>query len=563
MQRQAFTFAIVALVFAMTATPSAHAQRSTFGVDWSCGYEEGDIFVRKLKRANQEDLSCLAGAGFWQEAMPRIGGRMDERRQRLRRLLSLVLENDQEAESFFISELEAGNDEAALWLLIARGESGLKESNRRTRNVAVNLFISLPPWAREQYASSLADALLAEGDSRAALTLATAMKTIAYLDQEKAQAALIRGRVMERYGTVDEAVALYAEAIDLGNDRLSAEAELRKIALMWRSGYIKTEEAVAVLRELVTVWRGENLGAGITLALARAYYFDEQLPQSLRLLASVYGSNAPEDIRQEAERRMISISEDLFVRRLDAATIGDLMDVYEIVRPMVAPLDGFWLGDMRLSEVLVQAGLMARAELLMRNATPEGVFAAGGNVALIDASALSIAFNQREQARRFLGAVPRQSLTGDTRAYFARLEARALEVEDLAGLIQPGVRRDVLNIISDRAWREEAYGLFSLARSYSDERTDWKEPTATYLARGARVERDEDVILTDPRIRALSSSPKPSVYHAEDLRPLLVPSAEVADLAATLTRIGQTLSEEPSEGAPEDGDGVARDETSL
>ncbi|MEM8617957.1 MAG: hypothetical protein AAGF20_13610, partial [Pseudomonadota bacterium] len=448
------------------AFPSAaFAQQSSFGIDWRCGYQTGESFVRRIKRADEDDLSCLAGAGLWRETLPRIGGRMDNQRQRLRSLLELVLQNDPAAEAFFLEEIEAGNDEAVLWMLIARGERGLEQSDRRTRNIAVNLLISLPPWTRERFGSRLADALLAEGDSRSAMTLATALSTIADLDEEKAQAAMIRGRVIERYGTVDEAVALYQEAGELGSDRLAAEAELRKIALMWRSGYIKTEEAVAVLRELVTVWRGQRLGADITLALARAYYFDQQLPQALRLLVGVAGSNGPEEIRQEAERRIASIADDLFVRRLDPATIGDLMDVYELVRPMIGPQKTFWLGDLRLTEVLVGAGLMARAEQLMVYATPQSVEAAGGQEALMDAAALMILFKKRAQARDLLQAIVKTELNEIERPKYERLEARALEVEDLSRLLQPGVRRDVLKIVSDRAWAEEAYGLYSKARS--------------------------------------------------------------------------------------------------
>ncbi|GGY50691.1 hypothetical protein GCM10007148_19370 [Parvularcula lutaonensis] len=544
----------------MALPAAAQAQRSAFGVDWSCGYEEGKVFVQRLKRANQEDLSCLVGAGFLDEALPRIGGRMDEDRQRLRMLLRLLVEQDPEAEAFFEKELAEGTDEAAMWLLIANGERGLQSSDRRTRNVAVNLFISLPPWTREMYASKLADALLAEGDTRAALTLATALRTIAVRDDELARAAMIQARVIEVVGSTDEAVALYQEASELGNDRLQAEADLRRIALMWRTGYITTDEAVAVLQELVTIWRGEDLGTGITLALARAYYFDQQLPQALRLLYSVAGSNAPEDVREEATRRIKAIAEDLFIRRLDPATIGDLMDVYELVRPLVAEPDSFWLGDLKLAEILVEAGLMTRTEMLMRNATPARVAAEGGNAALLSAAQLMIAFNDRPAARAYLGALPRQELSTEDRETFDLVEARALDIEDLPSLLQPGTRREVLAIVTERAWAEEAYGLYAAASALSNDRPTWRQPAAKYLSRGERLPREDAEQVADVRLRALSSAPKPSVYHANDLRPLLAPSAEVAGLASTLTQIGQELSEEASKSAPADADAQARNE---
>ncbi|MEE4208121.1 MAG: hypothetical protein V2I43_02500, partial [Parvularcula sp.] len=385
MRRLTTTLAAMIGVLLILTLPSAAAQRSAYGVDWQCGYEEGSGFVGRLKRADQDDLSCLAGAGFFEEALPRIGPRMDQDRQRLRRFLELMVEESDEAFAFFEVEAQEGQDEAILWLLIARGEEGLASSDVRSRNVAVNVFVSLPPWVRSRYAADLAGALLAEGDSRAALTLATALQTIADSTDERAEAALIRARVIERFGTVNEAVGLYEEAIRLGNDRLQAEAELRKIALMWRTGHLKTEEAVVVLRELVTIWRGENLGAGITLALARAYYFDGQLAQALRLLAGLAGSNGPENIVAEAEERMRDIAEDLFVRRTQASTIGDLMDVYQLVRPMIGPKTSFWMGDLSLAELLFDAGLEAGAEELIAGVEAGEIKTAGGDAGLMRA----------------------------------------------------------------------------------------------------------------------------------------------------------------------------------
>jgi tetratricopeptide (TPR) repeat protein len=542
-------------VLPILTLPSAMAQKSAYGVDWACGYEEGSSFVDRLKRGSEEDLSCLVGAGFLEEALPRIGPRMDLERQRLKRFLELMVKKDETAFQFFEVEAQEGTDEAVLWLLIASGENGLQSSDVRTRNIAVNLFASLPPWVRSRYASDLAGALLAEGDSRAALALATMLQAIADGPDERAKAALVRGRVIERFGTVDEAVALYEEAISLGNDRLQAEAELRKIALMWRTGHLKTEEAVVVLRELVTIWRGENLGAGITLALARAYYFDGQLAQSLRLLAGLAGSNGPEEIVAEAEERMRSTAEDLFVRRTQASTIGDLMDVYGFVRPLIGPKTKFWMGDLSLSEILAEAGLLAGAEELISGVEAQEIKAAGGDDALLRAADLSVGFGDRTAARIYLGAIEERELTDRDARTFHKLAAHAAEIEDLKAVLLAYPEPDVIAIVEERAWREGAYGLYKQARLLTGETpSGWKEPTAAYLATGSRLAESETQP-EDPRLKALSSAPQPSVYHASDLRPLLETSAKVADLAVTLTPMGHGDGKSSS-GPASAGEGV-------
>jgi hypothetical protein len=323
---------------------------------------------------------------------------------------------------------------------------------------------------------------------------------------------------------------------------------------MWRNGYVKTDEAVAVLRELVTVWRGESLGTGITLALARAYFFDQQLAQAMRLLFSLYGSNAPEEVREEAKKRIVSHAEDLFIHRTDPSTIGDLMDIYELVRPLMAKEDEFWLGDLKLAEVLVASGLMARSETLLRNATPEAVAAAGGAEASLLAAKLSLAYGDRQGILDHLSQVPRQGLTARERLDLAVMEAEGAKIEELMAFLIPGVHSDVVDVIARRAWKAEAYGLFAAARSFETEGRSWREPAAAYLSSGARLTAEEEAAAKDTRTKVLAATPQPSVYHADDLRPLLSPSAEVADLALSLTRIGQELSENtpaPSGAEPE------------
>ncbi|MEO1656252.1 MAG: hypothetical protein AAFR65_00895 [Pseudomonadota bacterium] len=532
---------IAAAVMAASIPSHAFAQRSAYGIEWACGYEYGNQFVERLKRAYPEDLSCLAGAGFWEETAPLIGGRMDDTRQRLRKLLLLLLEDDAEARTFFEEEAAAGSEEAVLWLLIANGEQGLQLSTKSSRSAAINQFIGLPAWIRARYSSDLASGLLAEGDSRAAVTLATALETIAVTDEEIGHAAMIRARVVERYGTVNEAVALYDKAADYGGSVLSAEAELRKIALMWRAGYLETAETVSALRELVTLWRGESLGAGITMALARAYYFDGQLPQALRLLSSLAGSTAPDAVREEAERRIRDIAEDLFVRRTAESTIGDLMDVYELVRPVIQPKDEFWPGDLALSKMLTEAGLYAGAEAMVRGVDPADIYASGGDASLMDSAALMLIFKDRAEARRYLTAVTQDALDPPQNRRFTQLMIEAALVEDLGAYLGEEASSSEIRSVSRRAWDEEAYGLYRRSRLLLEDEADWKATIADYLAEGTRLARQEEDVRDDPRLQALSRSPKPSVYHTDDLRPLLVPSAEVVDLAVSLTRIGQEL----------------------
>ncbi|MEO1043162.1 MAG: hypothetical protein AAFX52_12820 [Pseudomonadota bacterium] len=532
---------IVAGMIAVLAPHGALAQRSAYGVEWACGYEYGNQFVQRLKRADPEDLSCLAGAGFWEETAPLIGGRMDDTRQRLRKLILLLLEDNEDARLFFEEEAKAGSNEAVLWLLIANADAGVKISSRSSRSAAVNLFIALPPWIRAQFSSDLASGLLAEGDSRSAITLATALETIAATDEEIGHAAMIRARVVERYGTVNEAVALYDKAADYGGNILSAEAELRKIALMWRSGYLETPETVGALRELVTLWRGEALGAGITMALARAYYFDGQLPQALRLLDGIAGSSAPETVREEAERRIRDIAEDLFVRRTVESTIGDLMDVYELIRPVIQAKEEFWLGDLALSRMLTEAGLYAGASAMMYGVDPASVLASGGQDALLDTAGLMLIFKDRAEARRYLAPIDTEALTPAQTRLFTQLMIKAAIIDDLPNYISEDATMEDIQTVSIRAWDEEAYGLFNRTRALLESEPDWKDTVSTYLAEGRRLPREADETISDPRLQALSRSPKPSVYHTDDLRPLLVPSAEVVDLAVSLTRIGQKL----------------------
>ncbi len=98
-----------------------------------------------------------------------------------------------------------------------------------------------------------------------------ALPRINLTDAMNAQSELLRGRYLDAIGRVDDAVESYTRAISSEIETVAAEAELKKISLLLRSGRIKPDDAIKVLERLSVVWRGDEIELGTLRQLAKLY----------------------------------------------------------------------------------------------------------------------------------------------------------------------------------------------------------------------------------------------------------------------------------------------------
>jgi len=101
--------------------------------------------------------------------------------------------------------------------------------------------------------------------------IANDFETIKVPDDMAPALAVLKGRLAEGFGRKEEALVQYRAAVMSPNRRAAAQARLREIDLMSKSGAMPHNETVHELETLTTVWRG-----------------DETETQGLQMLAHLY-----------------------------------------------------------------------------------------------------------------------------------------------------------------------------------------------------------------------------------------------------------------------------------
>ena len=108
-------------------------------------------------------------------------------------------------------------------------------------------------------------------DFDAAARLVNDLDTIGVPDDITASVSVLKGRIAENIGRKEDALKEYRNAVMSSDRRAGAQARLREIELMSKSGAMPRNEMVHELETLTTVWRG-----------------DETETQGLQLLAHLY-----------------------------------------------------------------------------------------------------------------------------------------------------------------------------------------------------------------------------------------------------------------------------------
>lgn len=541
---------VATLAFGWTAKAA-----DAYGFDFGCAELEGQAFMRAVVDSGDKRAHCLAGAGLLKEAQGALRQQSAYRHDGLQKALQLLLTVDDRAHEALLPVAQAGSVQAA-FLLLAAAEGNREPSlNPGVRRSAVEYFETTPRWMQNRFALLVADRLILAADHRSALRLAEALKS----DADGAAAAeglnlsrFIKARVLESRGAWREAAALYDTVDAPWDDVLTVEAKLRRIALLWRTGAVKTEEAVAVLEQLNLEWRGGALGAKVRLALARAYEFNERFYEAVLTLAPVMTSTAPEGYRIEAQDRLRNAATSYFVFHADESDALMLADIHARYRDAIAPGDGYWAGDRAAARILVNAGLTSLAARLLQGDAPAEVLSEDGPEAVIDYAGILAAAGDTARASAFLDmAAGLPDMQGDAEP-IDHIRIMAAPNETLRAWRGRDRSPQANALLAERAWTAGAWDVYldasagtGMAQGHLLDEDD-RNAIAAYLANGARPFAQEtgntDGSLTVP----LAVHEEETLYAAADLRTRLKAADAVLSFSGLLTAQAASLDHDAS-----------------
>ncbi|MBS0248493.1 MAG: tetratricopeptide repeat protein [Proteobacteria bacterium] len=111
-------------------------------------------------------------------------------------------------------------------------------------------------------------------DFDGASRIANDFETIKVPDDMAPALAVLKGRLAEGFGRKEEALVQYRAAVMSPNRRAAAQARLREIELMSKSGAMPRNEMIHELETLTTVWRGDETETRGLQVLAHLYTED-------------------------------------------------------------------------------------------------------------------------------------------------------------------------------------------------------------------------------------------------------------------------------------------------
>ena len=526
---------ISALAATLLLKPVAIA--SDYGFDAGCAALEGRAFMLAVANSGEQRAHCLAGAGFLKEARAALRNEPFYGHRNLEHALNILLGANEGSFASLLAAAENGSGEAAFLLLASAEGNPLPPLSAAARQDAVSHFADTPGWMQERFAFRIVERLMQANDHHAVLTLADALlvepdETASEGDaanadivrDNAAMASFFRARVLESRGAWREAVDLYEDVAAAWDGQLAAEASLRRIALLWRTGAITNEHAVFLLEQLNYEWRGGALGAKIKLALSRTYEFNGRFYEAVLTLVPVLTSSAPTAYREEAQARLAQAATSYVVNHAGEADVVMLADMYAQYRLLVAPINQYWAGDRAAARLFLIAGLPVLAGEVLSAYGPAETLAGGGAEAVLDYADMLAQTGDAERAAAFLNAIGEDT---DNPALQEQIDAVRLAITPDADIDTWRAREttpQTRETLARRAWNAGAWAAF-LDVPADDRAIDEallgkaeQDRLAAYLGRGIRPEANVLGDEATPVDDALAVYERETLFSAADLR---------------------------------------------
>ena len=526
---------IAALVATLSLKPVAVA--SDYGFDAGCAALDGRAFMLAVAQGGEQRAHCLAGAGFLKEARTALRDEAFYGHRNLEHALNILLGVNEVSFAALSQAAESGSGEAAFLLLASADSNPAPPLSAAARRRAVSHFAETPPWMQERYALRIVERLMQANDHHAVLTLSDALLAASDeavseggaappggLRDKAAMASFFRARVLESRGAWREAADLYESAAAARDDQLAAEASLRRIALLWRTGAITNDHAAFLLEQLNYEWRGGALGAKIKLALSRTYEFSERFYESILTLIPVLTSSAPPAYRAEAQTRLEQAATSYVVNHADEEDVIMLADIYAQYRLLIAPAGRYWKGDRQIARLFLYAGLPLLAAEVLGAYGPAETVAGGGAEAALDYADMLAQTGDAERAAAFLNAIDENA---NNPADQERIDAIRLSIApdaEIGAWSAQTTTPHIREMLAQRAWNAGAWSAF-VDIPAADRAIDGaflkkaeQDRLAAYLAHGGRPDAATFDDTATPAEDALAVYEQEALFSAADLR---------------------------------------------
>jgi hypothetical protein len=316
---------------------------------------------------------------------------------------------------------------APLWRALAFAGLGKWAQARDGFNSAESAIAKLPV---ELQRTVLVDATRADvevGDFAGAAEKLDELQSVGVPPELQAEVSILRGRYSEGIGRSADALAAY-EAAAKSTDRAAAsQGELRETALRYALGQIKSNEVMAKLEMLTTIWRGDETEMAALQLLGRLYAEQGRFRDSFNVFESATQTLPDSDITRRIQNDAAGTFEQLFLGgKAEALPAVDALALFYDFRELT-PIGRRGDRIIRyLADRLVSLDLLDQAAALLQyqvNKRLEGAARAEVGMRL---AVIYLMNHKADHALATLRATRTGDLANELRTERILLEARAL-----------------------------------------------------------------------------------------------------------------------------------------
>jgi hypothetical protein len=286
----------------------------------------------------------------------------------LRALANVMLHRPEDALKD-LADSEIGNQhDAPVWRAMAQARLGQWSQAHAAFKTLDKQIAALPIDVQRMVLLDRVRTGIEVNDIDGAARMVNDLDTIGVPDDITASIAVLKGRIAESLGRKEDALKEYRLAVMSPNRRAGAQARLREIDLMSKSGAMPRNEMVHELETLTTVWRGDETETQGLQLLAHLYTEDVRYRDAFHVMRTALLAHPNAE-----ETRKI---QDEAAKTFDALFLGDMGDALPPIEALALFYDYRELtpigrrGDemiRRLAERLVAVDLLDQAAELLQH----------------------------------------------------------------------------------------------------------------------------------------------------------------------------------------------------
>jgi tetratricopeptide (TPR) repeat protein len=361
-----------------------------------------------------------------------------------------------------LAHSSVGNQyDAPLWRAVAHAEQRKWVEARKGFQEAQMSIGTLPIELQRFVLRESVSAAIEVGDYDSAGDQLNDFETIGASPEMQPTLAVLRGRVSEKLGHTNDAIADYELATGSIDRRAATQARLRLAVVRMNKGELNRKDAIAELETVSVIWRGDQTEIETLQLLARLYTEAGRVRDALGVMRAALAANARSDVTRRIQDEAAETFESLFLsgkgKALPAIDALSLFYDFRDLTPMGRRGDEM---IRRLADRLVSVDLLDQASELLQHQVDHRLEGAARAQVAARLAMVYLMNHKPDRALRALRSTHVSGLSNMLRNRRLLLESRAL-----SELGRPDVALEIVaNIHSREADRLRADVLWHANR---------------------------------------------------------------------------------------------------